>query len=203
MPIAPLSSSSDTSGSSTPRTRTEGATPQAIAVLAIWPMVSRLNNECWQSMKMKSWPVDLAMLAMSPERPSRTGMPSETPPACMRCLTGFMSLSSAGMTHLHLILSMVFSGVRFAPSGQIQRHASRNRALSSHPAERLAAGQRFEQLLGSQHRAARLGFDRAGGGVRRRDEGRQRRQGMIRGRRLGFEDVEARAEQPAGRDRVI
>ena len=34
----------------------------------------------------------------------------------------------------------------------------------------------------------------AGGGVRRGDEGRQRRQGMVRGRRLGLEDVEASAE---------
>src|SRR5450631_2421563 len=95
MPITPLSSSSDTSGSSIPRTRTKGAMPMASAVLAIWPMVSRLNSECWQSMKMKSWPVALAMRAISPERPSRTGMPSETPPACMRSLTGLTSLSAA------------------------------------------------------------------------------------------------------------
>jgi hypothetical protein len=39
--------------------------------------------------------------------------------------------------------------------------------FSSHPAEWQATRQRFEQLLGRQHRAARLGFDRAGGGMQR------------------------------------
>src|ERR1700737_463019 len=153
MPIAPLSSSSDTSGSSLPRTRPPGATPQDIAVLAIWPMVSILNNECWQSMKRKSWPVDLAMRAMSPARPSRTGMPSETPPACMRCLIGLVSLSASDMTLLqyYLLLIMVFSEYRLHPRIKSRGHAFRNHALSSHLAERLAAGQRFEQLRGSQH----------------------------------------------------
>jgi hypothetical protein len=35
-----------------------------------------------------------------PGASSRTGMPSETPPACMSCLIGFVSLSSADMTLL-------------------------------------------------------------------------------------------------------
>jgi len=44
----------------------------------------------------------VAMRAMSPERPSRTGMPSETPPACMRCLIGLVSLSAADMVLLQI-----------------------------------------------------------------------------------------------------
>ncbi len=79
-----------------PRTRTSAAMPQLSAVLAMWPMVSRLNSECWPSMKMKSCPVVLAMRAISPERASRTGMPSATSPACMRALTGFTNLSACG-----------------------------------------------------------------------------------------------------------
>jgi hypothetical protein len=47
-------------------------------------------------MKMKSCPVVLAMRATSPERASRTGMPSATSPACMRALTGLISLSVGG-----------------------------------------------------------------------------------------------------------
>src|SRR5215467_10043809 len=40
---------------------------------------------------MKSWPVVLAMRAMSPERPSRTSMPSATSPARMRSRAGLRS----------------------------------------------------------------------------------------------------------------
>ncbi len=83
-----------------PRTRTSGAMPQPSAVLAMWPMVSRLNSECWQSMKMKSCPVVLAMRAISPERASRTGMPSATSPACMRALTGLTNFSACGASDL-------------------------------------------------------------------------------------------------------
>src|SRR6476659_8998921 len=92
MPVTPLSSSSETSGSSMPRTRTSGATPMASAVLAIAAMVSRSKIECCVSMKTKSWPVALAMRAISGERPRRTVMPSATPPACMISLTGLVSL---------------------------------------------------------------------------------------------------------------
>src|ERR1051326_2469784 len=40
---------------------------------------------------MKSWPVVFAMRAMSPERPSRTSMPSATSPARMRSRAGLRS----------------------------------------------------------------------------------------------------------------
>ncbi len=89
MPVAPLSRMTEIDGSSQLRTRTSGATPMPSAVCAIWPMVSTENSACWPSMKMKSCPVVLAMRAMSPERASRTIMPSDTPPARMRSLTGF------------------------------------------------------------------------------------------------------------------
>jgi hypothetical protein len=39
-------------------------------------------------MKMKSWPVALAMRTMSPERPMRTVMPSAGWPAFIRSMTG-------------------------------------------------------------------------------------------------------------------
>jgi hypothetical protein len=64
MPVAPLSRMREVKGSSQLRTRTK-------------------------SMKMKSCPVVLATRAMSPERASRTIMPSDTPPARMRVRTGF------------------------------------------------------------------------------------------------------------------
>ena len=54
MPVTPLSSSSDTSGSSIPRTRTSGATPIASAVCAMLAIVSIPKIECCVSMKMKS-----------------------------------------------------------------------------------------------------------------------------------------------------
>ena len=93
-----------------PRTRTSGATPIDSAVEAMRPMVSRSNSECWQSMKMKSCPVVLAMRATSPERASRTGMPSATSPACMRALTGLISLSVGG-AKTQLPLSSCNSGM--------------------------------------------------------------------------------------------
>ena len=97
MPVTPLSSSSETSGSFTLRTRTSGAMPIASAVCAMWTIVSRLKIECWMSMKMKSCPVALAMRAMSAERPRRTFMPSAASPACMRAFAGFTSLVSVVM----------------------------------------------------------------------------------------------------------
>src|SRR5438309_1109978 len=44
---------------------------------------------------MKSWPVVFAMRAMSPERPSRTSMPSATSPARMRSSAGLRSSTDA------------------------------------------------------------------------------------------------------------
>ena len=58
-----------------------GATPISMAVCAMKPMVSRLKMLCCTSMKMKSWPLDLAMRATSGERDSLTPMPSAAPPA--------------------------------------------------------------------------------------------------------------------------
>src|SRR3981081_3735115 len=92
MPVTPLSSSSDTSGSSIPRTRTSGATPIASAVCAMLAIVSMPKIECWLSMKMKSWPVALAIRAMSGVRLMRTVMPSATSPARSRSFTGLVSL---------------------------------------------------------------------------------------------------------------
>src|SRR5262249_16237798 len=77
-------------------TRTSGATPQPSAAWAMWPTVSSENSECCMSMKMKSWQLLLAMRAMSPERASRTIMPSATSPARMRSIAGF--LSSTGIS---------------------------------------------------------------------------------------------------------
>src|SRR5262249_34165065 len=96
MPVAPLSRITEVSPSWTLRTRTSGATPQPSAAWAMWPTVSSENSECCMSMKMKSWPVVLAMRAMSPERASRTIMPSDTSPARMRSMTGFFN--STGIT---------------------------------------------------------------------------------------------------------
>ena len=88
MPVTPLSSSTEVSGSSTLRTRTIGVTPIASATCAMWPMVSTEYSECCMSMKMKSWPVVFAMRAMSPERTMRTFMPSTTSPASRRSFAG-------------------------------------------------------------------------------------------------------------------
>ena len=81
MPVTPLSRSTCASGSSQLRTRTSGAMPIASAVCAMWPIDSSVKSECCPSMKMKSWPVVLAMRAMSLERARRTFIPSATLPA--------------------------------------------------------------------------------------------------------------------------
>src|SRR5689334_8719658 len=75
-------------------------------------MVSTVNSECWLSMKMKSWPVVLAMRAISPERASRTFMPSATLSALNNSFSGF-GAETAGM----ISLSLGWSGSwRIAPA---------------------------------------------------------------------------------------
>jgi hypothetical protein len=97
IPVTPLSNMSEMLGSSQLRARTSTGMPQPSPTCAIWPMVSSENSECWPSMKTKSCPVVLAMRTTSPERASRTIMPSATSPACMRAFTGLTgSGSSAG-----------------------------------------------------------------------------------------------------------
>ena len=54
MPVTPLSSSKEVSGSAQLRTRASGAMPQPNAAWAICPIVSSENSECCTSIKMKS-----------------------------------------------------------------------------------------------------------------------------------------------------
>ena len=97
MPITPLSSSTCTSWSSTLRTRTRGVMPHPSAVWAMCAMVSRVKIACWPSMKMKSWPHDFAMRAISPERARRTFMPSATLPAFIISFRGFERIGVSAM----------------------------------------------------------------------------------------------------------
>ena len=71
--------------------------PQPSAVCAMCAMVSRLKIACWPSMKMKSWPLDFAMRAMSPERARRTFMPSATLPAFIISFSGFDRIGVSAM----------------------------------------------------------------------------------------------------------
>src|SRR5882757_8491525 len=124
MPVTPLSSSSDTSGSSIPRTRTSGATPIASAVCAMLAIVSIPKIECWVSMKMKSWPVALAIRAISGVRLMRTVMPSATSPARSRSFTGLVSLFAFdGDTFLsrQMATGMRRSGLAAHASGEIEQ----------------------------------------------------------------------------------
>ena len=90
MPVAPLSSTSEIEDRRSCAPAPAARRRCESAVCAMCPMVSTENSACWPSMKMKSCPVVLAMRAMSPERASRTIMPSDTPPARMRSLEGFL-----------------------------------------------------------------------------------------------------------------
>jgi len=97
MPITPLSSSTCTSWSSTLLTRASGVIPHPSAVWAMWAMVSSVKMACCPSMKMKSWPVDFAMRAMSPERARRTFIPSATLPAFIMSFSGFVRIGASAM----------------------------------------------------------------------------------------------------------
>ena len=107
MPVTPLSSSTEVSGSSTLLTRTIGVTPTASATWAIWPRVSTEYSECCMSMKMKSWPVVFAMRAMSPERTMRTFMPSTTSPASRRSFAGLAIEGPSGRSGVPLIACLL------------------------------------------------------------------------------------------------
>src|SRR5262245_31025247 len=138
MPITPLSRSTCTSWSSTLLTRASGVMPHPSAVWAMWAMVSRVKIACWPSMKMKSWPGDFAMRAISPERARRTFMPSATRPAFIISFSGFVRIGASAM-------GSSWSEECTAIGRRVDRSVRHHRALAGPGAEGV-------DLLAARHR---------------------------------------------------
>jgi hypothetical protein len=95
MPVAPPSSTRPIAPYSRSGIRTNGASPMSTAQEQIWAAASSGIALCSRSTQIMSWPVVLAMRAISPVRELRTPSARTGRPCASRSMIAFMDVFRA------------------------------------------------------------------------------------------------------------